>query len=153
MWRIGGLHTSGRIDRCLNSRPLFRNQKKKILGRYFTFSYGSFFMLNHTMHVMCLVVVVAIVIARFLVSCAFLCKILFYVRLSNFYASKLWAGSAAYITKSWAIFATSGARNDTWEAKEWDEETWSLACLWGLAGDSYFIFLSSKRFTCWYIVC
>lgn len=57
-------------------------------------------MLNHTMHVMCLVVVVAVIIACFLVSCAFLCKILFYVCLSNFDASKLGAGSAAYITKS-----------------------------------------------------
>lgn len=45
-------------------------------------------------------------------------------------------GSTCYTAKSWAIFMASWARVASGEAKEWDEEIWSLACLWSLAGES-----------------
>lgn len=37
-------------------------------------------------------------------------------------------------TQRWAISTTSRARNATGETKEWDEEAWSLACLWCSTG-------------------
>lgn len=44
-------------------------------------------------------------------------------------------GSPSYSAKSRAISSTPWTRVATREAKEWGEETWSLACLWGLTGE------------------
>lgn len=44
-------------------------------------------------------------------------------------------GSPTYSAKSWTISSTSWAWDAPWEAEDWDKDTWSMACVWGLVGE------------------
>lgn len=43
-------------------------------------------------------------------------------------------GSPSFAAKSWSIYTTSWTRDASWDTEKWNEKTWSLACLWSLAG-------------------
>lgn len=65
-----------------------------------------------------------------------------------FWYHTLCLGSLTYSAKSWTLYSTSWTWDAPREAEEWDEEAWSMVCLWGLAGEFVsivFVTLSSMR--------
>lgn len=52
----------------------------------------------------------------------------------------LQVGSPPPTAKSWSLSKSSWTGDASWEAKEWGEEAWGLASLWGPAGETSFFF-------------